>query len=271
MQTTQQTALPTQQEYVSTSGRHWQLTDPSSQVRRGPHNIVRQLGGPRGDAAHATEMADVFKAFLTAEMVDIIVEKTNEEGVRVFQSWNQAHPDNPHQFIQTNAKEIWALIGLMVIRGVYGAYRESVKELWNSQTGRAVFKATMPRSRFETLLRLLRFDDRATKSARQSTVNFAPIRAVFDLFNNRCRDNFVLTENVTVDETLRKFRGRCRFRVYMPQKPGKYGLLFRVLTEAHYLTFQGCYHILGSQHVQMKVTQIARVQHPLSWSYADIF
>ena len=166
-------------------------------------------------------------------MIDIIVQHTNES-VRVFLSWNQMHPDKPREFKQTNSKEIWALVGLMVLRGVYGAYRESVKELWNSQTGRAVFTATMSRARFETLLRLLRFDVRATRTVRQNADNFAPIREVFDLFNDRCSDNFSLTANVTVDEPLRKFRGRSKFRVYMPQKPGKYGILFRVRTDAKY-------------------------------------
>jgi len=166
-------------------------------------------------------------------MIDIIVQHTHE-GVCVFLSWNQMHLDKPREFKQINSKVIWALVGLMVLRGVYGAYRESVKELWNSQTRRAVFTATMSRARFETLLRLLRFDDRATRTVRQNADNFAPIREVFDLFNDRCRDNFSLTANVTVDETLRKFRGRSKFRAYMPQKPGKYGILFRVLTDAKY-------------------------------------
>lgn len=126
-------------------------------------------------------------------MIDIIVQHTNES-VRVFLSWNQMHPDKPREFKQTNSKEIWALVGLMVLRGVYGAYRESVKELWNSQTGRAVFTATMSRARFETLLRLLRFDVRATRTVRQNADNFAPIREVFDLFNDRCRELLLSTK-----------------------------------------------------------------------------
>ena len=43
---------------------------------------------------------------------------------------------------------------------------------------------------------------------------------------------YMLSEYETIDETLRKFRGRCGFCIYMPQKPGKYGLLFRVITDA---------------------------------------
>lgn len=234
-ETTERSRSPHQNEYVSRSGRHWQLTAPSnSQVRRRQHNIVSERDGPRGAAARATDMNQIFRAFITDGMIDMIVRHTNEEGVRVFDQWNKVHPDKIREFKLTTANEIWAIIGLMLLRGVYGAYRESVKEMWKSETGRAVFTATMSRSRFETLVRFLRFDDRETRSSRQSADNFAPIREVFDMFNDKCRDNFSLSDNVTVDETLRKFRGRCKFRVYMPQKPGKYGLLFRVLTDATY-------------------------------------
>ena len=126
-------------------------------------------------------------------MIDIIVQHTHE-GVCVFLSWNQMHLDKPREFKQINSKVIWALVGLMVLRGVYGAYRESVKELWNSQTRRAVFTATMSRARFETLLRLLRFDVRATRTVRQNADNFAPIREVFDLFNDRCIELLLSTK-----------------------------------------------------------------------------
>ena len=33
---------------------------------------------------------------------------------------------------------------------------------------------------------------------------------------------------------LVKFQGNARFRVYMKDKPGEYGLLFRVITDASY-------------------------------------
>ena len=42
------------------------------------------------------------------------------------------------------------------------------------------------------------------------------------------------TAFVCIDETLRNFYGshQCDFKVYMPDKPGKYGLLFRCLADA---------------------------------------
>ncbi|KRZ55881.1 PiggyBac transposable element-derived protein 4 [Trichinella nativa] len=36
------------------------------------------------------------------------------------------------------------------------------------------------------------------------------------------------SENVTVDERLYSFKGRCQFRQYMPKKPAKYGIKFWV-------------------------------------------
>ena len=78
----------------------------------------------------------------------------------------------------------------------------------------------------------MRFDDKATREQRVFDDKFALIREVFDLFNKQCMEMYILSEYVTIDETLRKFRGRCGFRVYMPQKPEKYGLLFRVKTDA---------------------------------------
>jgi hypothetical protein len=42
----------------------------------------------------------------------------------------------------------------------------------------------------------------------------------------------------TIDEQLVTFRGRCAFRAYMPNKPGKYGIKVWVLCDAK--TFYCC-------------------------------
>ena len=39
-----------------------------------------------------------------------------------------------------------------------------------------------------------------------------------------CRANYTPGSQFTIDETMLRFRGKCRFRVYMPRKPDKYGL-----------------------------------------------
>ena len=120
----------------------------------------------------------------------------------------------------------------MLLHDIFKSQRKPSECLWSGEYGRSIFKATMPLHRFKLLLRLMRFDDRRTREERKSRDRFAPIRGLFEKFNKHCQENYTLSEHVTIDETLRKFRGHCKFRLYMPQKPGKYGILFRVLADA---------------------------------------
>lgn len=50
--------------------------------------------------------------------------------------------------------------------------------------------------------------------------------------NRNLSNAFVPGENLTIDEQLKAFRGRCRFRQYMPKKPAKYGLKFFWITDS---------------------------------------
>lgn len=43
---------------------------------------------------------------------------------------------------------------------------------------------------------------------------------------------YSVRETACVDEMLIAFRGRCRFRMYMPNKPAKYGIKVMAMTDA---------------------------------------
>ena len=58
------------------------------------------------------------------------------------------------------------------------------------------------------------------------------MREVFEEFNALLLKYFWPSDCVTVDETLRAFRGRCSFVTYIPNKPAKYGLLIRDMSDA---------------------------------------
>lgn len=221
--------------YVARAGARWQRRRPRPQAAQAPQrNIFRERPGPNGvQARAATTPLDAFNLYMTDAMVHIVVVHTNEEGVRVTAEYNAQNPGGlAKQFRQTTPTEIRAFIGLFIIRGVYRDYGIPRQDLWSEQHGRPVYTATMSVTRFRFLMRILRFDDKATRDARVNDDKFAAIRHLFNMFNEECARHFTLSENVTIDETLRRFRGRCSFRCYMPAKPGKYGILFRVLSDA---------------------------------------
>ena len=144
----------------------------------------------------------------------IILQCTNHEGRRIFhQRW-----------IEVTRPELYTYIGVVLLAGVYRSNKEPIIHLWNKTSGRSVFPNSMSRNRFTDITRCLRFDDRETRAERRERDKLAPIRQVTDIIQRRCVANFRPSQNLCVDEQLVLYRGRCGFKVYMPSKPGKYGI-----------------------------------------------
>ncbi|XP_029687838.1 piggyBac transposable element-derived protein 4-like [Takifugu rubripes] len=128
--------------------------------------------------------------------------------------------------------DLQAYLGLLILAGVYRSRGEAAASLWDAESGRPIFRATMPLKLFHTYSRLLRFDDRESRPARRVTDKLAAIREVWDKWVERLPYLYNPGPDVTVDEQLVPFRGRCPFRQYMPSKPAKYGIKSWVACDA---------------------------------------
>ncbi|XP_035220849.1 piggyBac transposable element-derived protein 4-like [Stegodyphus dumicola] len=90
----------------------------------------------------------------------------------------------------------------------------------------------MSMKRFKFLLSNLRFDNPDDKEERKKSDPAALISEVMNLFIYNSQKAYTLGTCVCIDEMLVGFRGKCRFKMYMPQKPVKYGLKVMCLTDA---------------------------------------
>ncbi|GLD56432.1 piggyBac transposable element-derived protein 4-like protein [Lates japonicus] len=139
---------------------------------------------------------------------------TNLEGRRVFgEKWKEL--DKTH---------LDAYLGLLILAGVYKSKDESTASLWDAETGRPIFRATMSLETFHIFSRVIRFDNRETRAGRRERDKLAAIRTVWDKWVEQLPLLYDPGPNITVDERLVAFRGRCPFRQYMPSKPAKYGI-----------------------------------------------
>ena len=94
----------------------------------------------------------------------------------------------------------------------------------------------MPLKRFEFLLCCLRFDNVHDRLERRKIDKLAPIRWLFEEFVS-CKKNYIIGENVTIDEMLEAFRERCSFRQYIKSKPARYGIkIFSMADAQNYYT-----------------------------------
>lgn len=117
-----------------------------------------------------------------------------------------------------------AYYGLLLLAGVYRSKGEDIFELWDDQSGRPIFRATMSLMRFSVINQCIRFDDKEQRIQTADRDKLQPIRNIFTKWNQRVRALYVPGKTVTVDEQLVPFRGRCSFIQYIPSKPAKYGI-----------------------------------------------
>ena len=206
-------------KYVAKTGRLY-VSEPPRPTRRTMANIVRGKPGLR-EAGKVTEIYESFQKFFTDEVVTKIVQHTNEEA-------------NRKGITETCFAEIIAFLGVLILMGANNDNCLDFHDLWSNELGRSVYIATMSRNRFSELLRIIRFDDKNTRDARRVNDKFAPLREVFQLLNNLLPKYCIAGKDTTVDEMLSLFRGKCPFKVFLKEKPGKYGMLVRILADCEY-------------------------------------
>lgn len=206
----------------------WSMHPRRPNVRRKKQNLVTKKSGVKAAAANANNIVDAWKLFFPVSLLLKIVNYTNVYLGRMRQKYSRER-DCP----DTTPEELSALFGLLYMAGIKKANHLNVQELWATDgTAPECFRAVMSSRRFYILLEALRFDDIDTRIQRKDQDNLAPIREVFDEFVSRCTEYYEPSEFLTIDEMLPAFRGRCKFRQYIANKPSKYGIKIYALVDA---------------------------------------
>ncbi|XP_055843633.1 piggyBac transposable element-derived protein 4 [Episyrphus balteatus] len=129
-------------------------------------------------------------------------------------------------------QELNALFGVLLLTAALKDNHLTTDKLFNTAFCENRFLACMSRERFDFLIRCLRFDDRELRVQTIRTDPFTPIRKIWDLLMVQCRSYYIPGSYLTIDEQLLAFRGRCKFKMYIPNKPAKYGLKIEMMCDS---------------------------------------
>lgn len=222
-------------------------TEPSTNVRTRKHNVVITLPGLRANAKKLgtnPKIEDVWELLFSKDIIDEIIKWTN---IKIIEARQKYKNINSPILSTIDEIEMKAFLGLLVYTSVFKSGNESINSLFATDgTGRDVFRCTMPKRRFEFLLVVLRFDDATMRQEKQDQGDPVPhISTIFNKFIENSQSAFSLGTNVTIDEMLVGFRGRCKFKIYMPKKPARYGIKIMCLTDARNNYFFNAYIYSG--------------------------
>lgn len=213
---------PVDSQFLGRNNHVWVATPPVPTQTRAA-NVLRQQRGLKAAAEQCSEIVDSFSLFMTQDMLLLMVRETNRRARVTTREWNDSNP-NQHTWSDTDETELKAMIGLLIMAGVWRSAGECLDELWSAKDGRPIFRAVMSLQRFNELLRYCRFDNQETRQQRVAEDKLAPIRDFWEMFLSTLPPVYKPGSDMTIDEQLVATRGRCPFRQYIPSKPGKYGI-----------------------------------------------
>ena len=214
---------------------NWTTKPNANAGRQRACDVIRSAVSTVRYADGINTIDDCFSKFINADMiVEMIVLGSNIK----INSYLENHSDkvghHKYPFLRiTDFIEIRALIGLIFFV-VLGLHNHKVDILFSSKAGHPVFGATMGRKRFKFLFNNLMFDDVATREVDWQQDRFTTIREFFEIFNRNCMNHVIPSEYLSIDETLYPMRTQVRIKQYKPNKPAKYGLLFKSLNDARF-------------------------------------
>ena len=80
----------------------------------------------------------------------------------------------------------------------------------------------MSQDRFNLVWRYLHLtDNEAQVPAPENPDRLQKVRWIFDYLNSKFRTMYTSYRDMTIDDSMVKFKGRLQFRQYMPAKPTK--------------------------------------------------
>lgn len=190
-------------------------------------NILHVQPGPANGVKTESELTSFLTQF-SMEMIDEIIRWTNVSIRKKSESYSRCRDVK-----EMTREEFMALLGILFLIGTKKAHHVNVHELWAPDgSGMPILRAVMSYRRFLFLLSNIRFDDKETRPERKQKAKLAAIRTIYDKFVANITTTYSCTEEVTIDEMLHPFRGRCSWIQFIPSKPAKYGIKYFAMCDA---------------------------------------
>nr|XP_049692159.1 piggyBac transposable element-derived protein 4-like [Helicoverpa armigera]XP_049696923.1 piggyBac transposable element-derived protein 4-like [Helicoverpa armigera]XP_049708119.1 piggyBac transposable element-derived protein 4-like [Helicoverpa armigera] len=229
--------------YYGKNRYKWSKTPPNTRVRTLQHNIITHACGSKLTSEDAKDPLSIWHKLFDEEMLQQVLTWTNKKIASYRMKFAR---QNKPELKDIDLTELKAFVGLLLYSAVLKSNHERTSYLFaRDGTGCEIFRCGMSENRFVILLLCLRFDNPDDRAERQNDDKLAAISFIFNKFVNNSQQQYELSECVTVDEMLVKFRGRSHMISYMPKKPGKYGLVIQSLCDAKNAYFYNGYVYTG--------------------------
>ncbi|XP_071972612.1 piggyBac transposable element-derived protein 4-like [Engystomops pustulosus] len=137
--------------------------------------------------------------------------------------------------------------GLLLNMGL--VKKPTIRSYWSTDVlyDTPMYRDVMPRKRFEAIMRFIHYSDNSLcpPASDPSYDRLFKIRPLVKHFNLKFAEVYMPEKNLAIDESLVLFKGRLKFRQYLPSKRAKYGMKVYKVCESnsgfthHFRVYEG--------------------------------
>ncbi|XP_066457697.1 piggyBac transposable element-derived protein 3 [Eleutherodactylus coqui] len=177
---------------------------------------------------------DFFMFFFPDDFIAHIVTQTNLYAQHFIQQNPTSSYARPDMWTPVDPLEIKKFWGLVLTMGL--VKKPTIRAYWSTDIlyHTPMFRMAMSRTRFEMIQKFLHYNNNAEcpPSDHPNYDRLYKIRPVVEHFNFKFAQAYTPPKNIAVDESLVHFKGRLKFRQYLPSKRARYGVKLYKLCES---------------------------------------
>lgn len=174
---------------------------------------------------------EIFQAIFDDALLDHIVTETNKYAVKVCaekrRKGKMKRNSRDLLWKETNKGEMYAFLGLLLLQGIVKKPSIYSYHSTNQLISTPFFGKCISRDRFALLLKYLHFTD--SEDASDPTFKF---KEVLDILIQRFKSSYVPKQNISIDESLLLWKGRLKWKRYIPLKRARFGIESYILAES---------------------------------------
>lgn len=210
----------------------WERVNPEPQ----PH-VFTSMSGVSDEVLGKSTEIEFFSIFFPDNLIKLIKKETNRYAYSIIRSLRRKNmlKQNSiwHKWKPVNISEIYSFFSIILHMSIIP--KPHIKDFWskNAFIHSTFASKLMTRDRFSSIFSMLHLNNNANYISRgkENHDSLFKIRPYIDLINKKTVESYQPGQNLTIDEGMCPFRGRIHFRVYMKNKPHKYGMKLYILSD----------------------------------------
>ncbi|CAK9810345.1 PiggyBac transposable element-derived protein 4 [Anthophora quadrimaculata] len=201
-------------------------TPPRVQFMQGEKPAGAQI------SSNVKEPIDFFKLFFTDELINEIVRETNNYAEKKLEGRTLSSNSIWRSWHNVTKEEFWAFIGVIINMGTMPL--ANLQEYWSRNNVSYVpfYSDTFTRDRFSQIFWMLHLKTISTQNTNPRT-RLQLVSCFLDYINSKFLDYFIPGEQICMNESTIKFKGRVSFVTYNPNKPTRWGIRLYTIADSN--------------------------------------